>query len=61
MFNRYKKIGVILKSGREIIILCESFEWKYSGNELTAYTIKGIKGATPNYIRIEEIAAVVTY
>ena len=59
--SKYKRAGIILKSGKEIIVVCKSFNWKIDNNEIISYTIAGIKGSNPSYIRISEIVAIVTY
>lgn len=55
------KVRFILKNGKEIPVVCESCEIstnKLTG-ELVSYSLKGIKGKYPLYVRISEIAALI--
>ena len=53
------RVRFILKSGRDIVVFCENAKIKAFDNELAGYTLTGIKGDTPMYLRISEIAAVI--
>lgn len=58
---KYKKVGIILKSGKEIRFECENFTWEIVENEITSYKIIKFKGVSLNFCRISEIAAIITY
>ena len=60
-WKRKAKIGIVLKSGKEIRLRCDEIKWEHQGNELVSYTITGLVGTKPSYIRIEEIAAIIRY
>jgi len=56
------KIGIVLKSGRELTFKCSEFTYKHDGNEITGFTYKGLTGDNPLfYLRINEIAAIIKY
>lgn len=55
------RVRFILKNGKEIPVVCEKCEvttHKLSG-ELLAYSLTGIEGKYPLYVRVSEIAAIV--
>ena len=53
------RVRFILKSGYDIVIFCENAKVKILDNELTGYTLTGVKGYMPLYLRISEIDAVI--
>ncbi len=53
------RVRFILKSGRNIIVFCENAKIKALDNELMGYTLTGVKGDMPLYLRISEITAVI--
>lgn len=56
-----KKAGVILKSGKEFTVYCDTFKWKTEGNRIVSYEFEGMVRPIMSYVKMEEIAAVVTY
>lgn len=53
------KIRFVMKSGYAFTVLCDNMKAKTIGNEISGYSIDGIKGSKPMYIRIEDIDAVI--
>ena len=53
------RVRFILKSGYDFVIFCENAKVTFLDNELTGYTLTGVKGYTPLYLRISEIDAVI--
>ena len=53
-------IQIILKSGAEFTVKCDSFTLKRNGLEqVTGYDIKGIAENKPVYLDFEQVAAIV--
>lgn len=53
-------IRVIMKSGAEFAVKCDSFTLKQNGlGQYTGYDIKGIVENKPVYINFDEVAAIV--
>ena len=51
---------VILKSGADFIVKCDSFTLEKNGlGQYTGYDIKGITENKPTYINFDEVAAIV--
>ena len=51
---------VILKSGADFIVKCDSFSVEKNGlGQLTGYDIKGITENKPTYIDFDEVVAIV--
>lgn len=57
---RKHKIKIYLKSGSVIQFKCNHFEWERSGNEIRSYKFNGGYWDAPDYIKIEQIDAIVT-
>lgn len=53
------KVRFILKSGASIIVMCKNARVRWVDNELTGYSLEGIAGAKPMYIRLEDVSAIV--
>ena len=53
------RVRFILKNGCNIVVFCENAKIGAFDNELTSYTLTGIKGDMPLYLRISEIDAVI--
>lgn len=55
-----QKIRVILKSGSEFTITCDSFEGEMDRGtgELFSYSCDGITGNRPLYLNLKEVAAI---
>lgn len=54
-----KKITIVMKSGCSFSFVCEEAEITSVGNELTGYSFKGLSGASPWFIRINDIDAII--
>lgn len=53
------KVKIIFKSGADIIINCDNFSIRIDdNNQLISYSIEGIEGSYPLFIKIEEIVAI---
>lgn len=55
------KVGIVLKSGKEIVVFCTEYTFKADGDQIKSYNFKGIIGTIPQIIVINEIAAVIQY
>jgi hypothetical protein len=56
-----KKAGLVLTSGKEIIIYCDTFKWKTENNKIVSYEFEGMVRPILSHVRLDEIIAVVTY
>ena len=53
------RVRFILKGGYSFVVKCETAKVRTTGNEMTGYSLDGIKGNRPLHIRINEVAAVI--
>lgn len=57
-----KLVSIYLRSGQTIIIKCRSFECEHlrTTGEVTSWKAEGLEGASPVYIKPDEIMAVMS-
>lgn len=54
-----RKICIVMKSGYSFNFLCDKLKIKTLGNELTEYSIDGLKGSRPMYLRIDDVDVII--